>query len=141
VTDVSSDAIRCYERSGPAPSISQVKAGGQITWSVAPSIYHPGALSAYMAKVPSGQTASTWDGKGAVWFKVFQDMPTTSGGQYNWPSNGEFFITFFVSGFYKEGRGREIGRERGRVRHNKEKESGRVKDGYRFYGRVFGYIC
>lgn len=46
------------------------------------------ALSAYMAKVPSGQTAADFDGSGKVWFKVFQDMPTTSGGQYTWPSNG-----------------------------------------------------
>lgn len=41
-----------------------------------------------MAKVPSGQTAATWDGSGKVWFKIYQDMPTTSGGQYTWPSNG-----------------------------------------------------
>ncbi|KAI3337293.1 lytic polysaccharide monooxygenase [Xylariaceae sp. AK1471] len=97
VTDVSSDAIRCYQQSsGGAPSISQVKAGGQITWTVAPSIYHPGALSAYMAKAPAGQTAGTWDGKGAVWFKVFQDAPSVSGGQYVWPSNGKAEVSFTI---------------------------------------------
>ncbi|KAI8634902.1 lytic polysaccharide monooxygenase [Xylariaceae sp. FL1651] len=97
VTDVNSDAIRCYQRAaGGAPNIAQVKAGGQITWDVAPSIYHPGALSAYMAKVPSGQTAATWDGSGAVWFKVYQDMPTVSGGQYNWPSEGKSAVSFTI---------------------------------------------
>ncbi|KAI1426677.1 glycoside hydrolase [Xylaria sp. FL1777] len=97
VTDVTSDAIRCYQRAaGGAPDITKVNAGGQITWQVAPSIYHPGALSAYMAKVPSGQTAATWDGSGAVWFKVFQDMPTASSGQYNWPSNGKSQVAFTI---------------------------------------------
>ncbi|KAI0526664.1 glycoside hydrolase [Xylaria bambusicola] len=96
VTDVNSDAIRCYQRAGGAPDITKVNAGGQINWQVAPNIYHPGALSAYMAKVPSGQTAATWDGKGAVWFKVYQDMPSASGGQYNWPSNGKSQIAFTI---------------------------------------------
>ncbi|KAI0392303.1 lytic polysaccharide monooxygenase [Xylariaceae sp. FL0594] len=98
VTDVSSDAIRCYQLSpsGRASSITPVKAGGQITWEVAPSIYHPGALSAYMAKVPSGQTAATWDGSGAVWFKVYQDYPSVSQGQYVWPSNGKSEVSFTI---------------------------------------------
>ncbi|KAI1213442.1 glycoside hydrolase family 61 protein [Annulohypoxylon truncatum] len=97
VTDVNSDAIRCYERApGGAPDTTDVKAGGQITWVAAPNIYHPGALSAYMAKVPEGQTAADFDGAGAVWFKVYQDMPTTSGGQYTWPSNGKAEIPFTI---------------------------------------------
>ncbi|KAI1200407.1 glycoside hydrolase [Nemania serpens] len=97
VTDVTSDAIRCYQRAaGGAPEITKINAGGQITWTVAPSIYHPGALSAYMAKVPSGQTAATWDGQGAAWFKVFQDLPSVSGGQYTWPSNGKSSVSFTV---------------------------------------------
>ncbi|KAI1333683.1 glycoside hydrolase family 61 protein [Xylariaceae sp. FL0016] len=96
VTDVSSEAIRCYQRAGAAPDTTAIKAGGQITWTAAPNIYHPGALSAYMAKVPSGKTAADWDGSGEVWFKVYQDMPTTSGGQYTWPSNGKSSIAFTV---------------------------------------------
>ncbi|KAI1310931.1 glycoside hydrolase [Xylaria venustula] len=97
VTDVTSDAIRCYERApGGAPDITKINAGGQISWQVAPNIYHPGALSAYMAKVPSGQTAATWEGEGAVWFKVYQDMPTISSGQYVWPSNGKSQVSFTI---------------------------------------------
>lgn len=92
VTDVTSPQIRCYERepgaAAAAPDTTDVEAGGQITWVAAPSIYHPGALSAYMAKAPEGQAAADFDGEGAVWFKVFQDMPSVNGGQYEWPSNG-----------------------------------------------------
>ncbi|KAI1448401.1 glycoside hydrolase family 61 protein [Annulohypoxylon stygium] len=114
VTDVNSDAIRCYQRAaGGAPDTTDVKAGGQITWVAAPNIYHPGGycplwlfmnktntsvytLSAYMAKVPSGKTAADFDGSGAVWFKVYQDMPMASGGQYTWPSNGKSQIAFTI---------------------------------------------
>ncbi|KAI1406607.1 glycoside hydrolase family 61 protein [Hypoxylon fuscum] len=104
VTDVNSDAIRCYQNAaGGAKDTTQVKAGGQITWTAAPNIYHPGALSAYMAKVPSGQTAASFDGSGKVWFKVYQDMPTTSGGQYTWPSNGKSEISFTVPQCLAEG--------------------------------------
>ncbi|KAI1644751.1 glycoside hydrolase family 61 protein [Daldinia loculata] len=104
VTDVNSDAIRCYQRAaGGAPDTTQVKAGGQITWVANPSIYHPGALSAYMAKVPSGKTAADFDGSGNVWFKVYQDMPTASGGQYTWPSNGKAEISFTIPQCLAEG--------------------------------------
>ncbi|KAI1144117.1 glycoside hydrolase family 61 protein [Hypoxylon sp. FL0543] len=104
VTDVNSEAIRCYQRApGGAPDTTQVQAGGQITWVANPNIYHPGALSAYMAKVPSGQTAADWDGSGKVWFKVYQDLPTSSGGQYTWPSNGKAQVTFTVPQCLAEG--------------------------------------
>ncbi|KAF3064749.1 putative endo-beta-1,4-glucanase D [Daldinia childiae] len=88
VTDVNSDAIRCYQRAaGGAPDTTQVKA----------------ALSAYMAKVPSGKTAADFDGSGNVWFKVYQDMPTASGGQYTWPSNGKSEISFTIPQCLAEG--------------------------------------
>jgi len=96
VTDVNSQAIRCYERSPgtAAPSTTAVRAGGQITFVAAPSIYHPGALSAYMAKAPS--KAANFDGSGPVWFKVYQDMPTLANGQYQWPSEGKSQLTFTI---------------------------------------------
>ncbi|RYP60905.1 hypothetical protein DL771_010340 [Monosporascus sp. 5C6A] len=96
VTDVNSQAIRCYERSPgtAAPSTTAVRAGGQITFVAAPSIYHPGALSAYMAKAPG--KAASFDGSGPVWFKVYQDMPTLANGQYQWPSDGKSQLTFTI---------------------------------------------
>lgn len=91
VTDVTSAAIRCYQLApgNEGATTQEFKAGSTITWVAAPSIYHSGALSAYMAKAPSGTKAADWDGDGAVWFKVYQDMPTISGNQYIWPSEGE----------------------------------------------------
>lgn len=96
VTDVNTQAIRCYERSPgtAAPSTTAVRAGGQITFVAAPSIYHPGALSAYMAKAPG--KAADFDGSGPVWFKVYQDMPTLANGQYQWPSDGKSQLTFTI---------------------------------------------
>ncbi|KAI1815870.1 glycoside hydrolase [Poronia punctata] len=96
VTDVSSEAIRCFQLSGGAPDTTAFSAGGTITWDIAPNIYHPGALSAYMAKVPSGSTAASWDGSGANWFKVYQDMPSASNGQYTWPSDGKASVSFTI---------------------------------------------
>ncbi|KAH9906282.1 glycoside hydrolase family 61 protein [Xylariomycetidae sp. FL2044] len=96
VTDVTSEQIRCYQNGGPAADTTEVQAGGQVTWVAAPNVYHPGALSAYMAKVPEGSTAADWDGSGDVWFKIYQDMPSASGGQYTWPSNGKSELAFTV---------------------------------------------
>jgi hypothetical protein len=80
VTDVSSLDIRCNVNGATtsAPDILTVAAGSQLGWYVTPAIYHAGPLLAYMAKVPSGQTAATWDGSGTVWFKIYED-PEPSG--------------------------------------------------------------
>ncbi|CAK7210937.1 hypothetical protein SCUCBS95973_000961 [Sporothrix curviconia] len=106
VTDVTSDAIRCYQLTpggGGSTSTSAVKAGGSVTWSANPNIYHPGALSAYMAKVPEGQTLAGWDGSGAVWFKVYQDMPTVAGSQMTWPSQNKASVSFTVPSCIESG--------------------------------------
>lgn len=99
VTNVNSVDIRCYQlRAGGGGTTTNfaARAGSSITWSANPNIYHPGALSAYMAKVPAGQTAASWDGSGAVWFKTYQDMPTISGGQYVWPSLNKATVSFNI---------------------------------------------
>jgi hypothetical protein len=91
VTDVSSSSMTCYQRdvgTGAAKTVA-VKAGGTVTFTVDTSIGHPGPLHFYMAKVPSGQTAATFDGKGAVWFKIYEDGPSGLGtGSIKWPSDG-----------------------------------------------------
>jgi hypothetical protein len=46
-----------------------------------------------MAKVPEGKTAANWDGSGEVWFKIFEQGPTISGGQLSWPSSGATKVT------------------------------------------------
>ena len=46
-----------------------------------------------MAKVPSGKTAANWDGSGNVWFKIFEQGPTISGGSLSWPSQDKTQVT------------------------------------------------
>ena len=90
-TDVTADAIRCYELApGTGSKTYTVNAGDSVGFTAASSISHPGPLQFYLAKVPEGKTAATWDGSGDVWFKIFSQGATFSGGQMNWPSNGMF---------------------------------------------------
>lgn len=95
VTDVSSNAIRCYELSpGTASQTYTVNAGDTLGFTAASSISHPGPLQFYMAKVPEGKTAATFDGSGNVWFKVYSQGATFSGGQMTWASNGKQQVNF-----------------------------------------------
>lgn len=75
VTDVNSQAMTCYELSpgSGAPKTLAVSAGSTVSFAVGGGgIFHPGPLHAYLAKVPAGRTAANFDGKGAVWFKIYQ---------------------------------------------------------------------
>jgi hypothetical protein len=94
VTDVSSTQIRCYELSPgtPAPATMVVQAGSSIGFTAQSSISHPGPLLFYMAKVPAGKTASSWDGSGNAWFKIYEQGPQISASGLSWPSQGEFLI-------------------------------------------------
>jgi hypothetical protein len=89
---ISSNQIRCYELSPGtgAQGTYEVAAGSTIGFTAQTSVSHPGPLQFYMAKVPEGKTAANWDGSGDVWFKIYEQGPTISGGQLSWPSNGEF---------------------------------------------------
>lgn len=87
VTDVSSEAIRCYTSSGRrAPQTQSVAAGSSVSFQASPNIFHPGPLQFYMAKVPSGATAATWEGTGSVWFKIYAEKATASNNQLSWAS-------------------------------------------------------
>ncbi|TPX17705.1 uncharacterized protein E0L32_002806 [Thyridium curvatum] len=106
VTDVRSEAIRCYQLAPGGGGVTQTfkaNAGGSITWSANPNIYHPGALSAYMAKVPAGQTAASWNGAGAVWFKVYQDYPSVSNSGMTWPSMNKASVSFQIPACIESG--------------------------------------
>lgn len=88
VTDVSSPSMTCYELQPgtPAPETLAVTAGGSVTFGVSPNIYHAGPVDVYMAKAPG--KAADFDGKGAVWFKIYGDQPTITSGGISWPSDG-----------------------------------------------------
>ncbi|XDG07327.1 hypothetical protein ABKA04_006942 [Annulohypoxylon sp. FPYF3050] len=89
VTDVQSSQIRCYEiepGSNGAKTMA-VKAGDTVGFRVDGAIQHPGPLAFYMAKAPAGQTAESFNGESASWFKIYQDGPTF-GEEITWPSAG-----------------------------------------------------
>lgn len=54
--------------------------------SSSPAIFHPGPAIAYLAKVPAGVDAADFDGKGAVWFKFWQDEPDVTPSGLEWPT-------------------------------------------------------
>lgn len=86
--------MTCYElKPGTAaPEIVSVTAGSTFTFGVDSNIGHPGPLNFYMAKAPSGKTAATFDGKGAVWFKIYHDGPKITSTKIDWPSQGVFSL-------------------------------------------------
>jgi hypothetical protein len=87
ITDYTSTQMRCYQDpSGPIASTANVAAGSTVGFRVDPSIQHPGPLQFYMAKVPSGQTAASFDGSGNVWFKIFGDSPVITSSSITWPT-------------------------------------------------------
>jgi hypothetical protein len=89
VTDVSSSQMTCYELSpgSKTSGVVNVNAGGTLTLFAAPNVYHPGPLLVYMAKAPSNVV--DFDGKGAVWFKIYEDKPIVSSSGIKWPNDGE----------------------------------------------------
>ncbi|KAK6538697.1 hypothetical protein TWF694_010271 [Orbilia ellipsospora] len=87
VTDVTSSDMTCYaDPSHPSTSTATVAAGSVVGFTVSPDVYHPGPLLFYMAKVPSGQTAASFDGSGSVWFKIYQNDATITSSSISWPS-------------------------------------------------------
>ncbi|KAH9478437.1 putative endo-beta-1,4-glucanase D [Psilocybe cubensis] len=80
VTDVTSADFRCYTSETHATaSTATVAAGSTIGIGADQPVYHPGVVNVYMAKAPGN--VSTFDGSGAVWFKVFQIPAVTDGGR------------------------------------------------------------
>jgi len=93
VTSVSSPDIRCYQLKNTA-SVATVPAGATVHYISTQQINHPGPTQYYLAKVPAGQDAATWDGSGAVWFKFHTEMPIMSKDkQMSWPGQNEYKTT------------------------------------------------
>jgi len=90
VTDVSKIDIRCNVGASAksAPSTMTVAAGSKIGFASNQPISHVGVMEWYMAKVPEGHTAATWDGSGEVWFKIDEDHPTFA--PLKWPSLSKY---------------------------------------------------
>ncbi|KAI1498081.1 glycoside hydrolase [Biscogniauxia marginata] len=85
--------IRCYQ-SQNAAEVVNVPAGATIHYVSTQQVNHPGPTQYYLAKVPEGASATTWDGSGAVWFKFHTEMPTMdSNKQLAWPGQNEYKTT------------------------------------------------
>ncbi|CZT51499.1 related to cellulose binding protein CEL1 [Rhynchosporium secalis] len=96
VTDVSLLDIRCnVDGSTKSAKTLAVTAGSVLGFTAKSGITHPGVMQFYMAKVPQGKTAATWDGSGSVWFKVFNDKPTL-GSSMTWPTDGKASASFTI---------------------------------------------
>jgi hypothetical protein len=96
VTNVQSSEMTCYELSPgkAAPQTVAVTAGSTLTYEINPNIYHPGPLNVYMAKAPS--SAASFDGKGNVWFKVYNEAAQNTGSALTWPSNGKASVDITI---------------------------------------------
>lgn len=91
IENPTSPDIRCYQ-SGNAANIAELPAGATIHYISTQQVNHPGPTQYYLAKVPSGQSASTWDGSGAVWFKIATTMPTVDKNkQMTWPGQSKSY--------------------------------------------------
>ncbi|RWA10363.1 hypothetical protein EKO27_g4746 [Xylaria grammica] len=90
VEDVTSSQIRCYELEpgSNGAGTKNVNAGDKVGFRVDGTIQHPGPLSFYMAKAPSGETAETFNGDGDVWFKIYEEHPTVTAAGLTWESDG-----------------------------------------------------
>ena len=82
--------IRCYQ-SANAANVATVPAGATIHFISTQQVNHPGPTQYYLAKVPSGASATNWDGSGAVWFKIATTMPVVNAQkQLGWPAQSTF---------------------------------------------------
>lgn len=90
VENASAGDIRCYS-SQNAPNIATVPAGAKVSYISSQQVNHPGPTQYWIAKVPSGQSASTWDGSGAVWARLSTTKPTVDANkQMHWPGQGKY---------------------------------------------------
>jgi len=88
---VSSTALRCYQLASgnEGATTLPIEAGSTFTFKLDTNIGHPGPLAFYMAKAPSGTSASNFDGSGNVWFKIWQEQPTFTSTAMVWASQGK----------------------------------------------------
>ncbi|KAG8746971.1 hypothetical protein FRC10_002770 [Ceratobasidium sp. 414] len=99
ITDVTSTDLRCNAgglTSGSTTSTATAAAGATVGFQADIPLSHPGPTQVYLGKVPSGQTAATWDGSGANWFKIYALGADFSTGALAWPSSNKQTFTFKI---------------------------------------------
>ncbi|RXW21819.1 hypothetical protein EST38_g4041 [Candolleomyces aberdarensis] len=70
VEAITSGAMTCGASPSPAAETVDVAAGSTVSFKLDNTVYHPGPAAVYLGQVPTGQTAASWDGSGANWFKI-----------------------------------------------------------------------
>jgi len=95
VTDTTSTDMRCNvgASAGGQTQIQTlaVVAGAALTLGLDTAVYHDGPVMFYLGKVPAGQTADSWDGSGANWFKF--DYRGPSQDLQTWPLSQSYTVT------------------------------------------------
>ncbi|OCH85776.1 hypothetical protein OBBRIDRAFT_821398 [Obba rivulosa] len=99
VTDVTDEAIRCYELDYSATpgetSIATVTAGSTVGIKGNGAFYHPGYFSAYLSQAsPAANSAEA--GTASTWFKIWEDPPVLENGALVFPSQSIDEITFTI---------------------------------------------
>ncbi|KAK0614893.1 glycoside hydrolase family 61 protein [Bombardia bombarda] len=90
IENPTSGDIRCYT-SQTAANVATVPAGSTVHYVSTQQVNHPGPTQYYLAKVPSGSSATKWDGSGAVWFKFHTEMPAMDKNkQLTWPGQNGY---------------------------------------------------
>lgn len=91
VGNVGSEQMRCFQSNHQgAQATLKVAAGSTVPYHASQGVYHPGPMAFYMARVPDGQSVSSWKGEGAVWFKIYHEQPGF-GQQLTWGSTSMLF--------------------------------------------------
>jgi hypothetical protein len=89
IENPSSGDIRCYS-SSRAAGVATLPAGATIHYISTQQINHPGPTQYYLAKVPAGSSATSWDGSGSVWFKFHTEVPIPGKDkQTGWPGQSK----------------------------------------------------
>lgn len=94
VQEVASPQMTCYQLAPGSENATtySVKAGQTLKITADQSISHPGPMSMWIAQVPAGETAATFDGSGKVWTKIYQEMPKVESSGLVWSSQSTFSL-------------------------------------------------
>ncbi|TRM68648.1 glycoside hydrolase family 61 protein [Schizophyllum amplum] len=96
VQDVTSPDMTCYTSVTKATATTaEVAAGSSVSIKANGPMYHAGIVNVYMAD--AGGNATSYDGSGQKWFKVYDMPPVTDGGSsISFPGADIDTITFTI---------------------------------------------
>lgn len=99
VEDLTSTDMRCNvgADSGASTSTYEVAAGSSVGFKADQAAFHPGPAGIYLGQVPEGETAATWDGSGANWFKIYELGADIGDGTFTFPTDIDTYETTIPS--------------------------------------------